>query len=309
MIGRCKRISLLTLTAVAVALAISWPSILKYLAQEGLRDFSRQGNRISWSGLSASMLSVKLDSLSFWVPGPVIRGSVRALVSVDTERATVSLIPSSIARLKPTFSYALTLYGGSVSGTAAPLGKTPSITSLISGVQLGLHPQLAAAGLRGGHISGQIKDLMMEAGVPRSATFDLSVGQLTAPATPIGGLPLSGAVLGEIDISAKGTLNPDSLHLDRLSTSNDFGSVDGTLTVLSPFTDAPTIQGELKVSLAEKGISAVGAWLPSLTDGAISSSDRPFMVKLATVPCSAGAPLRQQVPMRGGCLQLTYSQQ
>jgi hypothetical protein len=309
MIGRYKRISLLTFVAVAVALGISWPSILKYLAQEGLRDFSRTGSRISWSGLSTSMLSVKLDSLSFWVPGPLIRGNVRALVSVDTQSATVSLIPSSIATLKPTFSYALKLYGGSVSGTAAPLGQAPSITSLISEVQLGLHPQLAATGLRGGHISGEIKDLLVEGGVPRSATFDLSVGQLTAPATPIGGLPISGAVLGEINLSATGTLNPESLHLKRLSTSTDFGSVDGTLTVVAPFTDAPTIQGELKVSLAEKGISAVGAWLPSLTDGAISSSDRAFMVRIATVSCSASAPIGQQIPMKRGCLGLTYIQE
>ncbi|NBQ53063.1 MAG: hypothetical protein EBU49_05720, partial [Proteobacteria bacterium] len=123
-------------------MVVSWPFVLRILVERGLQEIKSSGTNISWEGLSTSGTSVNIDSLSIWVPGPRVKGTIAIPVSLELQKVSAVLKLASLLAFTPTVGFSTQLYGGGLSGKAQPSAASTILSANVENLEIGKHPQL-----------------------------------------------------------------------------------------------------------------------------------------------------------------------
>lgn len=286
---------------------LSWPSVLRYLIQTGLQEARRGGKHLSWSGLSTGMKSASFDSLTLWFPSPKIQGSLRIPVSIELKDTTVALNGTHLLTFRPSLTYGVSLYGGSVQGEALLVSDGGEITATLENVEVGQHPQMAALGVRGGSLNGSINQVAITPKGPTSGTFSLSMRQLTPPTIGAAKTLLRIDSLGPFDLDTSGSITPEAIEISNIKVNSKFGSASGRLTARKHLSDTPSLSGDIRVSMTEQGITTLGPWLPLIPGAGLNSETSEFFIKIATIPCARARPDTLFLDLGGQCAKLSFS--
>lgn len=122
---RTRNTLLIIVLAFAAAAVVSWPSVVRFIAQRGLEQARQNGANISWNGLTTGPSSVGLESLTIWIPGPKVKGTLAIPISLELQSLSVDLKLGSLLALSPAVTYGTGLYGGTISGDARREGERP----------------------------------------------------------------------------------------------------------------------------------------------------------------------------------------
>lgn len=123
---RTRNTLLIIVLAFAAAAVVSWPSVVRFIAQRGLEQARQNGANISWNGLTTGPSSVGLESLTIWIPGPKVKGTLAIPISLELQSLSVDLKLGSLLALSPAVTYGTGLYGGTISGDARREGSDPT---------------------------------------------------------------------------------------------------------------------------------------------------------------------------------------
>ena len=302
-----KQAALFATTVLVITGILCWPPALKYLVQSSLQQARKDGNLISWSGLSTGIRSAALDSFSILIPGPRIKGPVKLPISVELQNLAVALKVSSLLSLHPTAHYSTAMYGGSLAGEIQPFGRARVISARFENIELGMHPQLAAIGVRGGTVTGDLKDLEIISEGPQRGTFSFNVRGAALPTVDVVKSLLRIDDVGTLDLEAGGEISPDAVEVSTIRVGSMFGNIFGELRASHHLSNTPSISAHFDVSLSEKGTTAFGSWLPFIPGARLDSSTTTFSVNAASVSCSTVGENTAALELGTGCVKLVFS--
>jgi hypothetical protein len=294
------------IVALAATAVVSWPSVVRFIAQRGLEQARENGANISWNGLTTGPSSVGLESLTIWIPGPKVKGTFSIPVSLELQSLSIDLKLGSLLALSPTVTYGTDLYGGTVSGDAKREGGATHLNANIERVEIGKHPQLSSIGVKGGATSGTLQEMSIIPEGVNGGTFSLRVRELELPAVEAVRTLLKTDTLGTVDLDAEGTVSPSSIDITSIRLSSLFGSVVGSLSASGHLSRSPSLKGSFEVSLSESGISTLGPWLPLIPGAELLPSTSAFLVTVASTPCSSSRTTPTVVRTPSGCVKLGF---
>jgi hypothetical protein len=314
-VSKRKRVILVTVALLSATVAL-WPTIATFLLQDALRGARAAGAQIAWRGVSASFLSARAELIEVWVPGPALQvplGSKRITVpgpalKLELHDVVATLSPISVLTLSPQLQLVAQLYGGRATATVSRmLSAAPQADISISDLTLDKHPQLSSIGLDGGVLAGNATQLMYSA-KDRSVTsgaFALHLSRLTVPERPELKMLMKLGSISIQQLTVAGSISDTTVTLNPLRLTSSLGRAEGD-GVLSPARSSRPLafQGQLQVNLAAGGDNTLSDWLPLITNGALTSADKAFLLKGRTVPCShaSGTILRYS----WGCVTTTF---
>lgn len=304
---KVKQALLLATLALAVTVVCCWPTILKYLVQSNLQNARKQGNSLSWSGLSTGMTSAALDSLTIWLPGPRVKGNFKVPISLELQNVAVALRLTSLVSLNPAVSYSTALYGGTLQGEAHSLAQGVHLTANIENVEIGRHPQIASLGVRGGTVSGTFTEIDISPQGPKGGSFSLTLRALTPPTIDVVKSLLRVDDLGAFDLEATGTFSSEAVDIPTIRLTSRFGEVSGKVTATDHLSPTPSLSGTFTVALSEKGTSTFGAWLPLINGAGLDSSTSAFSVKASSTSCSNISGTATVLNLGNGCVKLVFT--
>lgn len=303
---RTRNTLLIIVLAFAAAAVVSWPSVVRFIAQRGLEQARQNGANISWNGLTTGPSSVGLESLTIWIPGPKVKGTLAIPISLELQSLSVDLKLGSLLALSPAVTYGTGLYGGTISGDARREGGATRLTANVERVDIGRHPQLSSLGVKGGTTSGTFQEIRIIPEGVNGGTFSLRVRELELPAVEAVRTLLKTETLGTIDLDAEGTISPSAVDITSIRLSSLFGSVVGSLSASDHLSRSPSLKGSFEVSLSENGISTVGPWLPIIPGADLSPSTSAFAVTVASTPCASSRAIPTVLRTPSGCVKLGF---
>lgn len=300
--------------AILGAAVLSWPTVLSYLAGNGLRTIRDQGVQLSWTGLESSWSGVSLESLNTTLPGPTIPEGTgifsggKIPIPLEVRKPSAHVIPGSLFSLNPKLVFSASLYGGSALGDASGLFGDPFIRGVLSNVQLDQHPLIAATGLQGAKLSARTDGMT----VPRSGalpqgkvTFEIT--ELAPPPAPMLRLLTKVDSVGPIDAGGHATISGDTVTLTELSISCPFLALRGESTIREASSRSPSLAGNFLVTLSRAGTDAFGNWLSAITDGAVPNNSDSFRLQVSTKTCSSIPSGKPRIAFGSQCLDLAFS--
>ena len=297
---------LIVLVALAATAVVSWPSAVGFMARRGLEKARQNGANISWNGLTTGSSSVGLESLTIWIPGPKVKGTLTIPISLEFQSLSVDLKLGSLLALSPTVTYETDLYGGTISGDAKRKGGATRFNANVENVEIGRHPQLSSLGIKGGATSGTFQEMGIIPEGVNGGTFSLRVRELEFPAVEAVRTLLKTDTLGTIDLDAEGTVSPSAVDITSIRLSSLFGSVVGSLSASEHLSRSPSLKGSFEVSLSESGILTLGPWLPLIPGAELPPSTSTFAVTVASTPCSSSRATPTVVRTPSGCVKLGF---
>ncbi len=304
---RAGQILILSVVAVVATIVASWPSLLSFLVQEGLQAARRAGTNLSWNGLTTGISSVGFDSLSVWIPGPRVKGTFTIPVSIELQRPSVTLNPSSLLSLSPSVTYTTQLYGGTLFGDAQRINGLVQVTGNVENVEIGKHPQLSSLGVRGGVSNGAFNGIEITQRGVEGGEFFMRVRGLEPPTIQAAKTILRTDNFGTLDIDAEGAISPSKVDLANIRVSSIFGSVVGRLTVSEHLSPSPSYNGSWEVSLSETGGAAVGPWLQLLPNAGLDTTTTSFLITASSVSCATARSSGTILRLGGGCVKLIFT--
>lgn len=119
-----------------------------------------------------------------------------------------------------------------------------------------------------------------------SATTRISLADATMPSL----VPQIKYLLGDerfpdVDLSWKGAIEGENLSFDSVKVTSSLVSADGKAKVTGVRTPRPSIEGNVRVTLSERGGTLLGKWLPLLTGGGVESSAKTFRINFNDADC------------------------
>lgn len=304
---RTGKIIGLAALVVAATFILSWPSLIKFAVQSSLQAVRRDGTTLSWSGLSTGFSSVALETVTVWMRGPRVKGSLSIPLSLELQQLSVTLNVPSLLALSPRVTYSTSLYGGSIAGEAHNGAGGTATSGIFENIELGKHPQLMGLGIRGGRTNGAFKELLISPRGIEGGTFSFRLRELEVPNFDAATSLLRTQTLGTVDADAEGVISPTTLVIKDIRLASLFGSVVGEITVSDHLSPSPSLKGSLEVSLSENGITTLGPWLPLIPNGGLDSSTSAFSVALTTTPCTAPRTSATVLRLQYGCVKLTFT--
>lgn len=301
-----RKALLLIIVALVAAAVICLPWMVRFIAHKGLEQARQNGANISWNGLTAGPSSVGLESLTVWIPGPKVKGTLAIPISLELQKLSVDLNLGSLLALSPTVTYGTELYGGTISGDAKREGGATRINANVEDVEIGRHPQLSSLGVKGGATSGTLQEMSIIPEGVNGGTFSLRVRELEIPAVEAVRTLLKTDTLGTVDLDAEGTASPSAVDVTSIRLSSLFGSVVGSFTASEHLTRSPALQGSFEVSLSERGIESIGPWLPLIPGADLPPSTSAFTVTVASTPCSSSRAIPTVIRTPAGCVKLGF---
>ena len=300
--------ALLLATLVLVTTGIlCWPTVLKYIIQSNLQNARKEGNSLSWSGLSAGMASATLESFTVWIPGPRVKGTFNLPISLELQNVAVALRPTSLLSLSPAATYSTALYGGTLQGKVQSCGDVVHLDARVENVEIGSHPQLASLGVRGGTVTGTFQEFEVTPLGPRSGAFSFTLRALRPPTLDVAKSLLRVEEFGAIDLTSSGTISPEAVDVRDIKLSSIFGEASGKLTATNHLSPTPKFSGRFNVSLSEKGVTTFGAWLPFIPGAGLDASSTKFSVTVTSTPCSNLSGNSTILNLGTGCVKLVFA--
>jgi hypothetical protein len=306
MTRKVRKVISFGMVALVAILVVAWPSIMRGLVERGLEQARSNGINLSWNGLATGHSSLGFESLTLWIPGPKVKGNFAIPISVDLQRLSLALRPSSLISLAPAGTFSTQLYAGTLSGDASTDVQTALVNANVEGVQLGKHPQLASIGVQGGVTSGSFQGMRITPRGVEGGTFSFRIRELAIPTAGAVRTLLQTENLGTVDIDAEGTVTPSMVNVTSIRLSSLFGSVVGSLSVTEHLSRMPSLKGSFQVSLSENGITTLGPWLPLIPNAGLDPATSAFEISLLSAPCSSGRASGTFVRLPSGCLDLRF---
>jgi hypothetical protein len=299
-----KRSIILVLVIILASVAIGLvPSVLQLVAERGLIKIRERGVRVQVHGIAGFLIGVSADSAEGWAEVPLKNGAIRSFpVQITVENAAISLRP----RLNPFHSsveLSAAAYGGKLGATLTELFATPHISAQIDGLDIGLHPQLRALGMEQGSIRLSLTDHPLRPVWERDATYalDLKNVDLLPPSSiqQISGVSRleNGQASLRATIRRGGGLTIDSGTFDSSLAS---GTLLGSAGITTGG-ELTSVNATVRVNLDRDGSPKLAAWLPIITNQAVSSDAKSFVCNFRSANCGSSGSIR----VGAGCLRAT----
>jgi hypothetical protein len=286
-----KKLGCLVLALILVAgisLFFAWSTILTAVVQEALSTARTNGARIAWGKVTAAGTAVDIKAFEIWLPGPAVGPGFRPPIQLEFSNASGALPLSSLVSLAPRADWSLNGYGGTIKGDASSFTSVPTGSIIAEGVNIALHPQLRALGLASAVLSGTAKEVTFAPFPATKAEFAVQVSGLSIPTFPEQFALLKLPPIEDGAITVEGTIKGGVVDARSVRASSNVLTADGQFRFTQPLAGGKsTCEGKLSVSLTERGMKALGPWLPLISNSALSADTRTFEVRITGVQCTS----------------------
>jgi len=290
-----KRRVLIVIVIILASVVIGLvPSALQLVAERELIKIKERGVRVQVQGITGFLVGVSAVSAEGWLELPLAKGAVRSFpVQLTAENVAVSLQP----RLNPfrtSVKLSAAAYGGTLGANLTDLFATPHVSATIDGLDIGLHPQLRAIGIEQGSIRLSLTDHPLRPVWERDATYalDLTNLDLLPPSSiqQISGVSRleNGQASLRATIRKGGGLTIDSGTFDSSLAS---GTLLGTAGI-TPKGELVNVNATVRVNLDRDGSPKLAAWLPIITNQAVSNDAKSFVCNFRTTTCGSSGSIR-----------------
>jgi len=299
--------SLLVLVVVGVllvaAVAFLWSPLLTLALQDQLRQLRDSGSRFGWKGAAVHGLQIGAEGFNIWIPIPVNRMPL----PVNLEFQNLSFQPLVFDFIRgngPSLQFAAEAYGGSISGSALSVMKNARLKAEIKDLDLGLHPQLQALGLRSALVNLSIDGVSKGPQELPDGELVVKVSKIDLPAFPANVTMFPLPPIKDGAISFRLLAEPMQMTLSDLNGSCDHGSITGRIRVNAPTQNQRgNMDGDLNVTLTDTGAKLVGQWLPVISNGVLTATTKSFRIRLTGVACQSSRGGPPEFRMSGMCVR------